>query len=66
MIPLESVFRSKMLHIIPEEAPEDEEEAQPGSSEEGSDEFSEDDIEDLRAPPQSPKTQLSVLFYFRL
>lgn len=52
-----------MLHIIPEEAPEDEEEAQPGSSEDGSDELSEDGIEDLGVPPQSPKTQLS-LFYF--
>lgn len=59
-MPLESVFRSKMLHIIPEEAPEDEEEeAQPGSSEDGSDELSEDGIEDLGVPPQSPKTQLS-------
>lgn len=61
MKPLKSFFRSKMLHIIPEEAPEDEEEeAQPGSSEESSDELSEDDVEDLGAPP---KTQLS-LFYF--
>lgn len=63
-MPLESVFRSKMLHNIPEEASEDEEEAQPGSSEEDSNELSEDD-EDLGAPPQSPKTQLS-LFYVRL
>lgn len=57
-----------MLHIIPEEAPEyeEEEEAQPGSSEEGSDELSEDDIEDLGAPPQPPITQLSVLFYVPL
>lgn len=62
MMPLKSVFRSKILHIIPE-AQEDEEEAQPGSSEEGSDKLSEDNTEDLGAPPQSPKTQLS-LFYF--
>lgn len=58
MIPLKSTFRYKMLHIIPEEAPEDEdEEDKPGNSEEGSDEFSEDDIGDLLAPQQAPKTQ---------
>lgn len=59
MIPLKSTFRSKMLHIIPEEAPEDEgeEEDKPGNSEEGSDEFSDDDIEDLLARQQAPKTQ---------
>lgn len=48
MIPVKSVFRSKQLHIIPEEAREDEE-AKPGNSEEDSDEFC-GDIED-------PKTQ---------
>lgn len=48
MIPVKSVFRSKQLHIIPEEAQEDEEE-KPGNSEEDSDEFC-GDIKD-------PKTQ---------
>lgn len=50
MIRVKSVFRSKRLHIIPEEAQEDEdEEAKPGNSGEDSDEFS-DDVRD-------PKTQ---------
>lgn len=48
MIRVKSVFRSKRLHIIPEEAQEDEE-AKPGNSGEDSDEFS-DDVRD-------PKTQ---------
>lgn len=58
MITLKSVFRSKPLHIIPEEAPEDEdeEEAQPANSGEDSDEFS-DDVEDLLEPQKQPKPQ---------
>lgn len=50
MMPVKSVFRSKRLHIIPEEAREDEdEEPKPGNSEEDSEESS-DDVKD-------PKTQ---------
>lgn len=49
MSPVKSAFRPKQLHIILEEAREDEdEEGKPGSSEEDSDEFS-DDVKDPKA-----------------
>lgn len=39
---VKSMFRSKRLHIIPEEAREDDKKAQPANSEEDSDEFNDD------------------------
>lgn len=48
---MKSVFRSKKLHVIPEETREDEDEgSKSGNSDEDSNEFSDDDIEHLLAP----------------
>lgn len=46
-----SLFRSKMWHIIPEEASEDEE-CKPGNPDNDPNELSDDDIEDLLAPQE--------------
>lgn len=48
-----ALFRSKMRHIIPEEASEDEEGgSKPGSPDNDPNKLSDDDIEDILAPQE--------------
>lgn len=59
------VFRSKKMHIIPEEASEDDDEeegSKTGSSDDDSNEFSDEDIEHLLAPQEQSQKKGWELF----
>lgn len=53
-----ALFRSKKLHVIPEDVREDDEEgSESGGSDEDSQDSGDDDIEDLLAPQDQNKEQ---------